>query len=773
MKVSLALFFAALAVASNAAAWVGQGDSVVTPLDLTPPTAIVTRAGATPTSANQVAFSIEFDRSVGNTFAVDDVTATDPGFGASFQLAGSESSFVLTAIFANAGYNGDFGVLLGTDIRDGFGNSFAGESSPLYEVYKWPGFAVQPPDTIQKYLGDMAFLAVDAEYGPFVPSFQWYFDDGASGPAALGTSDTIEIGPLGTSDLGLYWCDVTFDNAIYTSNSAFVSVAGRMQLAVPPMTKYGYIGDAHSFTVTPAFGYLPYQYTWRKGASIVGTAPAYSIPAISWADAGRYSVQVADDVSDVVTSPEALLYVAPHVRFVGQPVGAVKYVGQSHTFTTSGTGGYAPLEYTWTRAGNTLGTGTSYGIPSLSVSDSGWYIARITDLYGDTVTSLGAQLRVAERLQIATQPQAGNRYTGDPLTLSVATTGGHQPLKYSWRKGLNVVGTESSYQIPALQTTDTGWYSAVISDAKTEVVQTVAVSLTVRGHLVISTQPQGANKYIGQSYTFVATANGGYTPFTYTWKKGNTTVGSGALLELTNLQPADTGNYRVIVADSNTDVLSSNIVPLVVKPGVLFTAQPQGATVPAGSTYVFQAGVNGGYPPYSYTWRKGSTVVGHDPTYTVPSVGVTDQGWYSVQVTDIYGSTRTSAGARLALQSKAAKALEEPLYITKQPEGGVAQPGDAISLTVETSGGVAPLDYTWKRNDLVVGEGPELQISRLMPSDSGYYSVEINDDAGQLAVSNAVQLEVTDQGVPVAEVGGLALLMTAVTVIARRKLRRP
>jgi hypothetical protein len=278
--------------------------------------------------------------------------------------------------------------------------------------------------------------------------------------------------------------------------------------------------------------------------------------------------------------------------------------------------------------------------------------------------------------------------------------------------------------------------------------------------VVIATQPRGGEKYVGQSHTFVVGANGGFTPLTYTWKKGPNDVGTGTLLELSNLQQTDTGNYMVYVKDTNTDNVPSVKATLVVKPHVFFTAMPQGASVPAGAEYTFTAGVNGGYPPYGYTWYKGAKPVGHDSSYTIPAMTYYDQAWYSVKVTDKYGDSRSSATARLVLQSaKAGGAAEIPLHITRHPEGGIVQPGGTITLTAEALGGVAPLVYTWKHGSVVVGDGPTLALRGLMPDDSGDYVVEVSDAAKQVVESNVAAIEVTGRDEPVIGLGGIAPLL--------------
>lgn len=545
-------------------------------------------------------------------------------------------------------------------------------------------------------------------------------------------------------------------------------VGGEVEVVVEPdvatWTLSGptaFTGNGQTFTGDQTFTGLPEGYYTWTGRSVEG----YGTPAAQklWLSNGQ-SIQFYKP------------YIAP-VSVTVDPLSITGYTtGEHFPLTATVAGGYPPYTYRWTRAGVEMGTGSTLDILGGSVSESGWYKVTVTDDHGGTAESAPVSVRFAEYLKFTTQPQAGKKYTGDPLTLSAVITGGHLPLSYSWRKGVTEIGTSPAYTKSSLAPADTGWYSVVVSDSYTDTCSSVSTSLTVRGHVVISTQPTGANKYIGGAHTFQVSANGGYIPFTYTWKKGNTIVGTGPLLELTNLQATDAGRYTAYVTDTNTDNVPSATVTLSVKARVLFTAMPQGANVAPGASYTLTAGVNGGYPPYSYTWQKGTTIVGHDPTYTIAAMKATDQGWYSVTVRDTYGDTRRSAAARVGLKSakdgRGATKAENPLQITKQPEGGGALAGETLTLSVETTGGVAPIEYTWKKNDAVVGEGATLLLGNVMPSDSGDYTVEIGDGSGQILVSDTARLEVSSEGVPAAGLAGLALLALGIVGAARRKIRR-
>jgi sugar lactone lactonase YvrE len=87
---------------------------------------------------------------------------------------------------------------------------------------------------------------------------------------------------------------------------------------------------------------------------------------------------------------------------------------------------------------------------------------------------------------------------------------------------------------------------------------------------VITQQPQGLIASVGGSATFSVTATGG-PGLVYSWnsltKHGDLTVeatiGNGRTINLTNLQPTDTGTYWVMVGNT-TGTVSSNVVTLFI-----------------------------------------------------------------------------------------------------------------------------------------------------------------------------------------------------------------
>jgi endonuclease/exonuclease/phosphatase family metal-dependent hydrolase len=192
---------------------------------------------------------------------------------------------------------------------------------------------------------------------------------------------------------------------------------------------------------------------------------------------------------------------------------------------------------------------------------------------------------------ITLQPQSQTIAPGSNVTFSVAATG-EAPLSYQWRfNGNSITGaSDSSYSITNVQFTDTGNYFVVITNGFGSVTSSVA-TLTVGVAPTISSQPQSQNTNVGATVVFSASASGNPAP-NFQWRlNGNPISGAtGSSYMRTNVQPADTGDYSVLVTNVAGSVLSSNATltvnsgtPLVIAQWNFNSVSPD-ANVGSGST---------------------------------------------------------------------------------------------------------------------------------------------------------------------------------------------
>jgi len=274
------------------------------------------------------------------------------------------------------------------------------------------------------------------------------------------------------------------------------------EIIVPPQSVAVTAGQPASFSVL-ATGAAPLAFQWlQNGAPIANaTSGTYTIPSTTIAQNGLgYTVTVSNSLSSVTSAPAAILTVdaaaAPAITTQPQPV--TVDAGQTATFSVAATGS-PTLSYQWelNNAAIAAATGTSYTTPVLTAGNNGGqYSVLVTNPVKANVSSAQALLTVnpAVAPTITTQPQSQSVLINNPVTFSV-TVAGTPPFSYQWQKNnVSISGaTSSTFTIPAVQSTDAGSYTVIVSNA--------ASSGVTAGPAVLTIAPPGVNLALGQPST--------------------------------------------------------------------------------------------------------------------------------------------------------------------------------------------------------------------------------------------------------------------------------
>jgi pectate lyase/pectin methylesterase-like acyl-CoA thioesterase len=347
----------------------------------------------------------------------------------------------------------------------------------------------------------------------------------------------------------------------------------------PSISQTASAGQNVIFTVGASALPAP-AYQWLKdGVAIPGaTGPALLLPAVEASAAGDYSVTVTNSTGSVTSATAALTIVsedgAPVI--VTQPISNTSTVGDGVTFSVDATGSPA-LSYQWFKDGAPIvgATGATLTRTGLQLSDAGFYSVKVSNGVG-SVSSAPAILTVratpiASPVMILAPPVSRVAFAGDTVTFSV-TARGTPPPSYQWLKdGAPIPGaTAPSLALTDVQLASSGSYSVVVANTFGSVASAPA-TLTVftRGDL-IDQQPQGRQANIGDTATFtvVAHGSGGTGPISYQWRKNGADIpgATSSMLTLSNVQPADTGLYTVLVSSLTEATLSATAILTVTSP---------------------------------------------------------------------------------------------------------------------------------------------------------------------------------------------------------------
>ncbi|MSU49913.1 MAG: hypothetical protein EXS37_12650 [Opitutus sp.] len=193
----------------------------------------------------------------------------------------------------------------------------------------------------------------------------------------------------------------------------------------------------------------------------------------------------------------------------------------------------------------------------------------------------------------------------------------------------------------------------------------------------ITTQPASQSVNAGANVTLTVVAAGSPAP-TYQWRKNGTLIdrATSATLALSNVQPADTGAYTVVVSNLAGIVTSSaaNLTVTAVTAALAVTAQPQSRYVTPGASTTFTVGAAG--TGVAYQWRKdGAPITGAtSAVFTVANASAENMGFYAVTLSTA-SATVTSVPAALTVNTGGTSRLVNVSTRGFVPAGGALTPG--------------------------------------------------------------------------------------------------
>ena len=283
--------------------------------------------------------------------------------------------------------------------------------------------------------GSATFSVSPAGTGPF--TYQWYVN-GVAIPGA--TASAYTTGATTGNQNGSVYTVVVSDAGGSTTSAPFVlTVNTPPSIAAPPASQTVIVGQATTFTVSPA-GTAPFSYQWYlNGTPISGaTASSYTTPATTALGTSAYTVQVTN-VAGTVTSAAGTLTVNPIVPTLAfGPIGSESYGGAafpvSATSASSGAVTYSVVSGPATIAGNMVTvTGAGAVVLSASQAANGNYAA------ATATTTFTVSTEVPTLKFGAIGPET---YGGAPFTVS-ASSASSGAITYSVVSGpATVVGNK-------------------------------------------------------------------------------------------------------------------------------------------------------------------------------------------------------------------------------------------------------------------------------------------------------------------------------------------
>ena len=527
--------------------------------------------------------------------------------------------------------------------------------------------------------GSATVSALGGDGGPY--NFQW--NDAAN-------TNNQTVSNLGA---GMYNVIATDGNMCTAALTVTITESDTLR---PTLAIYGVscgVPNNGRAAVNATGGFGPYNYTWSPtitAAMGAGTDSVFNLTA------GMYSVTVIDNNGCDSIQNFTISTVGSAFVFNDSIVNDSCF-GDANGYLEilSISGGIAPYNYIWSRAGET----TSF----VNNLIAGNYSVTITDATGcDSIANFVITEPDILALTFDTTDVSCNGLTNGSAKVTVI--GGTAPFTFDWSGTPNGDGTDSISNL-AIGT----YYVTITDNNNCTVVDSTSINTAPSIMLTIIAQNDVSCNGLNDGGVTVSATGGNGGPYSFQWNNAPTnTIGS----TISNLAP---GTYTVVATDANLctgSTMVSIMEPDTLKPSLIL--KDVGCTSTMDGFAVIKA--TGGAGMFTYNWNPNA--VSGQGTDSIFNLTV---GSYSVTVTDINGCD--SIQSFTINQSNSAFTYSDSLR--NDSCGGSC---NGYLEIIGLAGGTAPYNYSWSR----AGETTSF-IGNLC---AGNYTVTVSDFTGCDSVIN-------------------------------------
>ena len=289
------------------------------------------------------------------------------------------------------------------------------------------------------------------------------------------------------------------------------------------------------------------------------------------------------------------------------------------------------------------GTNSFLSLSNVQTVNQGYYQVALANAIGGATSGPILLRIVPARATLISGPAPATIPAGQTAVFN-AIVSGSNPLFVQWYKNGGALSgaNASELVISNAQAADMGIYKVAISNALGSAVSAGATLTVLPSRPIFVLQPVSTGGLIGTNVVFQCGATGtdaSVDPVNYTWYFQNAPLASqtNSLLTLSNITVANQGFYYVI-ATNLEGAATSVVAQLSIYLPPTFQATFSNQVVDAGSTVSFKVTVNGTAPlAYIWQWNQGYLTT-TNVSLTLSNISPMASGYYSVTVTNLYGS---------------------------------------------------------------------------------------------------------------------------------------
>lgn len=386
------------------------------------------------------------------------------------------------------------------------------------------------PKNVSARSGEKATVSVTAVGDGL--KYQWFYsqDNGENWLQSSCTSRTYDLTMSAAVDGRMLKCvvdDAYHDEEPETSNEVKLSILrSELKITQHPQSVTAAYGTKAKFTVAATGDGVKYQWyyknagdtEWKKSSC---TSKTYYQTLNASVDGRKLKCVVSDAYSDSepVASKEATLTIQrKELAITAQPKSVAAYEGERAAVSVSATGD--GLKYQWSYSNDdganwsesSCTSRTYYQTLNASV-DGRMLKCKVTDAYGDSVTSSAATLDTRFKAKITTQPKSVKVFDGERAKVSIAATG--DGIKYQWYYSTDGGSsysksscTATSYSQTMSKSIDGRKLYCVVTDKYGNTAKSSTITLSMKETVQITSQPKSQTKAEGEKAKFTVKATG-------------------------------------------------------------------------------------------------------------------------------------------------------------------------------------------------------------------------------------------------------------------------
>ena len=590
-------------------------------------------------------------------------------------------------------------------------------------------------------VGNSVTFTASESGGTGTISYEWYVNG-----ASEGSGSTLDYS---FSSSGSYTVEVvvTDSDGHTASYSITETVYSDPSVSISSSQNPTDVGNSVTFTASPSGGSGSYTYQWYESGSAISGATSSTYTA-SFSSSGTYDfyVIIHDSVGNSAQSStlDETVNADPSVSISSSQ--NPTDVGNSVTFTATGSGGTGSYSYQWYLNGGAVsGATSSTYTTSFSSSGSDSVYVVLTDELGNKATSSTITESVNTDPSVAISSSQNPTDVGDSITFTATGTGGTGAFSYVWYlNGATQSSTTSTFST-SFSSAGTYYVNVTVEDtlgdtASYSFKETVNIDPTVT--IVSSQNPTDA----GNSVTFTASGSGGTGSYSYQWYlNGNAVSGATSSTYTTSFSSAGSDSVYVILTDGAGNTATSSTITETVNADPSVSIASSQEPTDAGNSVTFTASITGGTSPYSYAWYNDGTL--ESSTASTYTTSFSTSGSYTIEV------IITDANGNKAYDNYTETVNVDPTVSVKSSQNPT-DIGNSVTFTATGASGTSPYSYQWYygSNSTAISGATGYEYTTSFSASGTYeYYVILTDANGNTARSYINETVNPDPSVAVSE----------------------